>query len=146
MLFVPRSGFFAAAASAGDPDVFRLGALLALGDVELDLLPLLQAAVAAAGDRAEVHEHVWATLDRDEAVALVAVEPLHSSLRHLDLLIRDAAPPSRPWAPLATCWSPACHGTRGGVNRAAGQLPAWRRNVPIANEDRLVVPDRLGTT
>src|SRR2546430_7850168 len=34
----------------------------------------------------------------------------------------------------------------GGVNRAADQLPAWRRNVPIANEDRLVEPDRLGTT
>src|SRR6266478_2968726 len=100
--------------SAGDLDVFRLGSLLALGDVELDLLTFLQTAIAAAGDRAEVHEHVWATLDRDEAVALVAVEPLHSSLRHLDLLIRDAAPPSRPWAPLATCWSPACHGTRGG--------------------------------
>jgi len=48
--------------------------------------PFLQAAVAATGDRAEVHEHVRATLDCDEAVALVAVEPLHSALRHLDLL------------------------------------------------------------
>jgi hypothetical protein len=33
-----------------------------------------------------------------------------------------------------------------GVNRASGQLPAWRRSVPIANEDRLVVPDALATT
>src|SRR6266536_3689696 len=82
-----------AGGSAGDPDVFRLGSLLALGDVELDLLPFLQAAVAATGDRAEVHEHVLATLDRDESVALVAVEPLHSALRHLDLLVMDAAPP-----------------------------------------------------
>src|SRR2546421_9319218 len=72
--------------SADDLDVFRLGPLLALGDVELDLLPLLEAAVAAAGDRAEVHEHVLATVDSDEAVALIAVEPLHSALRHLDLL------------------------------------------------------------
>src|SRR5207344_1981339 len=48
-------------ASAGDLDVFRLGSLLALGDVELDLLPFLQAAVAATSDRAEVHEHVLAT-------------------------------------------------------------------------------------
>src|SRR5215831_14849132 len=87
----------AADASAGDFDVFRLGSLLALGDVELDLLPFLQAAVAATGDRAEVHEHVLATLDRDEAVALIAVEPLHSALRHHDLLVIDAAPP-RPWA------------------------------------------------
>src|SRR2546421_10664705 len=82
----------AADVSGNDPDVFRLGSLLALGDVELDLLPFLQAAVAAAGDRAEVHEHILAALDRDEAVALVAVEPLHSALRHLDLLITDAAP------------------------------------------------------
>jgi hypothetical protein len=28
-----------------------------------------------------MHEHVRATLDRDEAVALIAVEPLHSALR-----------------------------------------------------------------
>src|SRR5213080_4931321 len=81
-----------AAGSAGDPDVFRLGSLLALGDVELDLLPFLQAAVAAAGDRAEVHEHVLATIDCDEAVAFVAVEPLHTALRHLDLLVVDATP------------------------------------------------------
>src|SRR6266516_5688502 len=72
--------------SADDLDVFCLGALLALRDVELDLLTFLEAAVTATGDRAEVHEHVRATLHRDEAVALVAVEPLHRALRHLDLL------------------------------------------------------------
>src|SRR6266480_4386595 len=75
-----------AGASAGDPDVLRLGPLLALRDVELDLLPFLQAAVAAAGDRADMHEHVRAALDRDETVALVAFEPLHSALRHRELL------------------------------------------------------------
>src|SRR5260370_20403417 len=75
-----------AGASADDADVLGLGSLLALGDVELDLLPFLKAAVAAPGDRAEVHEHVRAALDRDETVALVTVEPLHRALRHLDLL------------------------------------------------------------
>src|SRR2546423_1253826 len=100
-----------AGGSAGDLDVFRLGPLLALGDVELDLLPFLQAAVAAAGDRAEVHEHVRAALDRDEAVAFVAVEPLHSALRHLDLLVVHAAP--RHGGALAGCLWPARHGTRG---------------------------------
>src|SRR5262245_8236167 len=85
-----------AGGSADDLDVFRLGPLLALGDVELDPLPLLQAAVAGAGDRAEVHEHVLATLDSDEAIAPVAVEPLHSALRHLDLLSGGcSAAPSR---------------------------------------------------
>src|SRR5690348_1171459 len=79
-------------ASAGDPDVFCLRSLLALGDVELDLLPFVQAAVAATGDRAEMHEHVRAALDRDEAVTFVAVEPFHGALRHLDLLVVHAAP------------------------------------------------------
>src|SRR5215471_20235644 len=83
--------------SADDLDVFRLGPLLALGDVELDLLPLGQAAVAAAGDRADVHEHVRAALDSDEAVAPVAAEPLHRALRHLDLLSGGCnAAPSTP--------------------------------------------------
>jgi hypothetical protein len=35
-----------AGGSAGDLDVFRLGTFRALGDVELDFLPFLQAAVA----------------------------------------------------------------------------------------------------
>src|SRR5215471_11756091 len=75
------------AESADGHNVFRLGSLLALGDVELDLLPFLQAAIAVAGDRAEVHEHVWATLDRDETVPLVGIEPLHSALSHVPLLM-----------------------------------------------------------
>src|SRR5262249_56434520 len=63
------SGAVVAVALADDLDVLRLGSLLALGDVELDLLPLVEAAVAATGDRAEVHEHIWATFDLDETVA-----------------------------------------------------------------------------
>ncbi len=70
------SGRALAADASGDPDVFRLGSLLALRDVELDLLPFLQPAVAATRDRPEVHEHVRAALHRDETVALIAVEPL----------------------------------------------------------------------
>src|SRR5439155_22114893 len=70
-------------------------------------------AAGAAGDRAEVHEHVRAVLDRDEAVAFVAVEPFHSALRPLDLLVVHAAPRHGLGAALATCFLPACHGTRG---------------------------------
>src|SRR6516225_1753036 len=69
--------------SADGHDVFRLGSLLALGDVELDLLSFLQAAITVAGDRTEVHEHVLATLDSDETVPLVGIEPLHSALSHV---------------------------------------------------------------
>src|SRR5215471_11957090 len=74
---------FGGGRSAESHDVFRLRSFLALSDVELDLLPFLQAAIAVAGDRAEVHEHVLATLDSNETVALVGVEPLHSALSHV---------------------------------------------------------------
>ncbi len=52
-------------------DVAGLRALLALGHVELDLLVLVEIPVADAGDRAEVHEDVRATVVLgDEAEAL----------------------------------------------------------------------------
>src|SRR5205814_7596469 len=109
-------------ALAGDLDVFRLRSLLALGDVELDLLPFVQAAVAATGDRAEMHEHVRAALDRDEAITFVAVEPFHSALRHLDLLVVHAAPSHGRGRARHLAW-PACHGTRGEGKPVARQLP-----------------------
>ena len=60
---------------------------LALHDLELDALVLVQAAVAVRLDRREVHEDVGAAaVLRDEAEALLSVEPLHSSLCHLFLL------------------------------------------------------------
>src|SRR5690606_26584933 len=65
-------------------DVRRLQALLALLDVELDLLVLVQAAVAAGLDGAEVREDVLAAVVRgDEAEALVSVEPLDGSGGHV---------------------------------------------------------------
>src|SRR2546429_8860359 len=83
---VQPSGAMAAAALADDLNVLRLGSLLALRDIELDLLPFVEAAVAVTCDRAEVHEHILATFNLNETVAFVAVEPLHRALRHLDLL------------------------------------------------------------
>src|SRR5260370_32042914 len=65
-------------------DRLRLRSTLALGDIEFDPLALLQAAVAIHQDGAVVHEHVPATVDRDEAVALVRVEPLDGALSHLN--------------------------------------------------------------
>src|SRR6266487_817409 len=124
-----------AGGSAGDPDVFRLGSPLALGDVELDLLPFLQAAVATTGDRAEVDEHVLATIDRDEAVALVAVEPLHSALRHRDLLVVDAAPRrgcGGPRSPLL--WASVSRNTRGW--KPCGRSAARRTEQPRPADKR----------
>src|SRR3954468_210152 len=65
-------------------DVLRLRALLALGDVELHLLILVEAAEAARRDRGEVGEDVGAAVVRaDEAEALVGVEPLHGTCSHV---------------------------------------------------------------
>ena len=64
-------------------NVLGLRALLALRDVELDPLVLLQAAVTAGLDRGEVDEDVLpSVIDADEPEALVRVEPLDCSLRH----------------------------------------------------------------
>src|SRR5438128_1455435 len=75
----PRGGF--------GPHVGGLRALGTLGDLELDLLVLLEVAVAGALDRAEVHEDVRSVLLRDEAVALLRAEPLHGSCRHCNSLL-----------------------------------------------------------
>src|SRR5688500_11835716 len=50
--------------------------------VELDLLPLVERAVAGRLDRAEVHEDVFALFRADEAIALVSVEPLDGPDSH----------------------------------------------------------------
>src|SRR5829696_3154107 len=75
-------------------DVLRLRALLALGHVELDLLALIERAVAGRRDRGVVHEDVGTpTFDGDEAVALFGVEPLHGALCHVPLLKHLIGPP-----------------------------------------------------
>src|SRR6266542_2349074 len=61
------------------PHVGGLGALRPRRHVELDGLPLIKRAVASRLDRAEMHEDILARLRRDEAVALLSVEPLHGS-------------------------------------------------------------------
>ena len=64
-------------------DVDRLLlAVVARGDLELDSLALVEGLEALALDLGEVSEHVVATLDRDEAVALVRVEPLDGTFSH----------------------------------------------------------------
>src|SRR3954447_3460067 len=83
-------------------DVLRLGALLALRDVELDVLTLVEALVALRLDGGEVDEHVGAAVRRrDEPEALLGVEPLHGALCHLSR-------PSVSLAPRGGTWPPRC--------------------------------------
>src|SRR5215470_18138937 len=85
---------FCSAVSDG-ADLLGLRTLLALGNLELDPLVLLQGAVAARLDRGEVHEHVGSTaVHGDEAEALFGVEPLDGSLRHVSLL-QEGVPAAR---------------------------------------------------
>src|SRR4051794_11039053 len=69
-------------------DVLGFFALASGGDVEFDALTLGEALVAVTLDCGEVDEHVVATLTSDEAVALLAVEPLHGALCHVLLPLR----------------------------------------------------------
>src|SRR5262245_19816643 len=59
-----------------DRNVRRLQALLALNDLELDALSLLEGLVAVHRDGREVDENVLALSALDEAVALLVREPL----------------------------------------------------------------------
>src|SRR5580765_1832214 len=63
-------------------DVAGLQALRPLHDLELDPLSLGERLEALTTDCGEVHEHVLATLLRDETETLRVVEPLHSTRRH----------------------------------------------------------------
>ena len=61
-------------------NVLGLRALLALRDVELDALVLIEATKAARRDGPEMDEHVGtATIRGDETETLVRVEPLHDT-------------------------------------------------------------------
>ena len=64
--------------SAADLEVGGRGFAALFGDVELDLLALVEAAKTCALNRADVDEHVLGAVGRlDEAVALLAVEPFN---------------------------------------------------------------------
>src|SRR5208282_2187315 len=85
-------------ADSARPNVGCLQPLLALLNVEFDFLALGEGPVSGHLDRRVVDEHVHAIGLRDEAVALLAVEPLHNSGRHcgvplcLRLQIKERAP------------------------------------------------------
>jgi len=69
------------------PHVFRLPALRAFSDAELNRLALLQALESARLNCREVHENVFAILAADEAITLSVIKPLHCSLFHVDVLV-----------------------------------------------------------
>src|SRR5687768_18178118 len=106
VLNAKRPGFrpaFSGCARCGersaDGDVRGLKALRTFGHVELDLSAFLQAAEDLGIDGREVHEHVLATLGRDETEALRIVEPLDGSglTQGVELLSRVLLPRRANW-------------------------------------------------
>src|SRR5690606_3775651 len=72
--------------------------LLALNDVELDPLAVVQRAETAALDGAVVHEDVLlAVVTRDEAEPLLRIEPLHRPG-----FLRHGSPPGRIFSTMQT--------------------------------------------
>ena len=65
-----------------DADVLGFLALLAGGNVELDVLTLVEALVAIALDVGEMDENVITLLTRDEAVTLFCIEEFHCACCH----------------------------------------------------------------
>jgi len=95
-----------------------------------EFLSLIEAVHASAFDSTDVHEHVFAAISRlDEAEALLAVEPLYGSLRHITLLSirvwfgRAFAPAGRLIENWREVVSPTHCARRGQVVRP--KLDAW---------------------
>jgi len=94
-----------------DDDLPGLLSPIALRDLELDPLALFEGAIPVRLDRGEVDENVLATVDGDEAVTLVRVEPLNGALSHSQQLPNYCSgcgpaqstaepvrsPPAEPW-------------------------------------------------
>src|SRR3954469_23090802 len=123
-------------------DVRGLRALLALRDLELDPLVLVQAAVAGSLDCGEGGEDVCAAVVRgDEPEALVRVEPLHNAGNHARLLDGRSFPTIMVGNEVVR---PALRGTRVAVliartgNTRVTTKSAWGR-IPTG------APEYLGT-
>ena len=60
-------------------NILRLGAFLAVGDVELDFLSIGQGAESIALDGAEVNEHIGPIFALNETEALALVKPFNGA-------------------------------------------------------------------
>src|SRR6266702_5371807 len=99
-------------ARAGASNVRGLWSLRTLSKVVVDLLVLLQVAVAGALDRAEVHEDVCAAVvGSDETEPLLGVEPLDGACGH------EAFPPFMATSDMTAIRRPS------GVDAGEGPAP-----------------------
>ena len=78
-----RRSYSVGVGGSDDANALSLISLAALADFELDALTFFERAVTRSLDVREVNEHVVAVLSRDEAEALLVVEELDCSCRHV---------------------------------------------------------------
>src|SRR5690606_25147603 len=104
------TGSVATAGSGGrDDHVGGLQTLLALLDVEGDLVALVEVAEARALDGGEVHEHVRLTAALfDEAEALLAAEPLDLACCHVSTISQPARRRALDLGAWGPCSEPTC--------------------------------------
>ena len=111
-------------ADSARPNVGCLKPLLALLNVEFDFLALGEGPVTGHLDRRVVDEHVHAIGLRDEAVALLAVEPLHYSGRHCGVPLCLRMQMKRELRPqIPSVERPRCE----AVTRSPGHCPTSRQ-------------------
>src|ERR1700743_2020628 len=102
--------------------------LLTLADLELDPLALIEGLEARALDLRVMHEDVRAApVLSDEAEALLAVEPLHTALRHADISLRLASAESSRRGPPVTIGHP-CTARRPWEFQPASEVARIPRN------------------
>src|SRR5580704_2183634 len=115
------------------PDGLRLRSALGRGDLELDPLPLFEAAVTVGLDGREVDEDVPTTVYRDEAVALVRVKPLDGALSHYQQLPNSA----RAAGPALATRSPFDRGTGQASRKLSLPLTPYQQR-PVMTLQRVV--------
>jgi hypothetical protein len=84
--------------SGGLADVCGLWSFLALHNLELHRITLLQTLVAFAGNGAVMDEHIGSIISSYEPVSFGVIEPLYSSFQSIHVPLLEAAGPSIPLA------------------------------------------------
>ena len=70
----------------------RLAVLSIGNDLKKELLPLVESMQSCTFHGADMHEHIAAAvIGLDESIALSAIEPLHSSLQHIQAFFQQPA-------------------------------------------------------
>src|SRR5689334_12065097 len=138
LLFSSVAGSFGRLAH--HPHILGLRAFLTLCDFELDDLALFQIAKTLTGNAGVMHEHVLAFLGGNKTITLLAIKPLHRTLRHNDFIPPPGLTAPTKWfllyyGPSVESCTPAPAAVGVAVNRPGAQIamPSGHRFLEIAS-------------